>query len=536
MAPPKVFISYRRDDSAGHAGRLFDRLAERCGADQVFRDVDTLSAGEDFHVALRQRIESCDVMLVLIGPGWLAAADAQGQSRLDAPDDPVHMEVAAALQRGLRVVPVLLQGAALPRDAQLPEALRPLLRRQAMDLRDASFDRDVQALLRHLAGPRRPRARRLWGAVLGAAALLALGSWFAWWQLQAPSPQRAREQLSRMGIAYDADTLVGRAGAGDVEAVGLLLRAGISPDARDGQGIGALHRAVAGGHLQVVQALLDRGADGADVLPRAAAQGRRDALALLLARQPDAAALGRALHAAACGPHTDIVRTLLDAGAEVDARGGRHDSTALIEAAAEANAAIVQLLLQRGADPGARSDFGDSPLLAVLRPRGSAEGPDMLQQRMAVLRALLDRGAPLEDRLQSMQTWQPTALLLAIGSQLPAAALLLIDRGADVNARTGFTGNEQPDMSALMWATHAGQIEVVSALLDKGAQIDAQNGSGYSALMIAAASGRIDVLELLLRRGANPQLRDREGLNAMQLSLQAGHESATRLLAPLTRP
>ncbi len=535
MRGPKVFISYRRDDSAGHAGRLFDRLAERLGAERVFRDVDTLAAGEDFQLALRQRIAGCDVMLALIGPGWLAAADAQGRARLEAPDDPVRMEIATALQRGLRVVPVLLQGAALPRAADLPDALKPLVQRQAVDVRDASFDRDVQALLQHLGAPRRPRAARLWGTVLGAAALATLGAWFAWQQL-APSPQRAREQLAQMGVAYDADSLVARAGAGDLKAVTLLLRAGMSPDAVDGQRVSALQSAVAGERIEVIEALLAQGADAAAALPQAAAQGRREALVLLLARQPDAAALGRALHAAAGGPHTDIVQTLLDAGADANARGGRHDSSALIEAAAEPNLATVQLLLQRGADPGAKSDFGDTPLLAVLRPRGSSEGADVLLQRMAVLRALLDRGAPLEDRLQSMQTWQPTALLLAIGSQLPAAALLLIERGADVNARTGFTGNEQPDMSALMWATHAGQIEVVSALLDKGAQIDAQNSSGHSALMIAAASGRIEALELLLRRGADPQLRNRDGLNALELSREAGHEPATRLLAPLTRP
>jgi ankyrin repeat protein len=135
-----------------------------------------------------------------------------------------------------------------------------------------------------------------------------------------------------------------------------------------------------------------------------------------------------------------------------------------------------------------------------------------------------------------MQQWQPTALLLAIESGLPAAARLLIERGADVNAQTGFPGHQQPDMNALMWATHAEQVEVVSALLDKGAGIDAQNSSGYSALMIAAAAGQVEALELLLRRGANPTLRNRSGHSALELSRTAGHEAAARLLAPLTPP
>jgi hypothetical protein len=255
MSRTRVFISYRRDDSAGHAGRLFDRLAERFGAQCVFRDVDTLSAGEDFHAALRPRIQDADLLLALIGPGWLRATDAGGHARLGDAADPVRMEIAGALRR---------------------------------------------------------------------------------------------------------------------------------------------------------------------------------------------------------------------------------------------------------------------------------------DQRMRALRALLDRGVALEDRLQSMQEWRPTALLLAIENRLPDAALLLVARGADVDAATGFTGSEQPDMSALMWAAHTGQVELVSALLDQGACIDAQNRDGCNALMIAADSGQVEVPQLLLQRGADAALRNRNGQDALARARAAGHEQAVRVLAPLT--
>lgn len=532
MAAPRVFICYRRDDSAGHAGRLFDRLSTRLGAERVFRDVDTLAAGEDFQQAVQRRLAESDLLLALIGTRWLQAADAQGRPRLVDPADPVRVEIATALQQGLRVVPVLLPGAALPAAEQLPDDLAALPRHQAVDLRDASFDRDVDLLLERIAPGRRRRRRWL---VAVAAVLLLAGSAAALWQ-RSQSPEQARARLAEQGLAFDADTLVARAGAGDLHAVTLLLRAGLPVDAPDRRQVTALQRAVAEGQMPVVQALLAQGADAGAALPWAAGHGRPDMLALLLARQPDPTARGRALHNAAGGPHTDIVRTLLEAGADPNARGGRYQSTPLIEAAAEPNAATVQLLLQRGADPALKSEFGDTPLLAVLRPRGSSPGADEASQRLQTLRLLLDHGVALEDRLQSMQEWQPTALLLAIDNGLPEAALLLIQRGADVEARTGFTGNEQPDMNALMWAAYEGQAEVVSALLDKGARIDLQNGSGHTALMIAAEAGREEALQRLVMRGANPALRNRDGQTALDLARAAGHDALVRQLASLTPP
>lgn len=157
---PGVFISYRRDDSAGHAGRLFDKLSARLGADQVFMDVDAIAPGQDFGKVIEQRIASCDVLIVIIGQEWLRCADANGKRRLDDPGDFVRGEIAAALRRGLAVLPVLVEGAAMPTTAQLPVELAALASRQAVTLTDTRFDSDVQDLLdaaeRYLVSPIAP--------------------------------------------------------------------------------------------------------------------------------------------------------------------------------------------------------------------------------------------------------------------------------------------------------------------------------------------------------------------------------------------
>ncbi len=116
-----IFISYRRDDSRQAAGRLADALADRFGAQCIFRDVETIELGVDFTQALNQALASCVVMLVLIGRDWLDIRDANGQRRLGLPQDWIRQEIATALKRDIRVVPVLVDGAQLPDEAALPE-------------------------------------------------------------------------------------------------------------------------------------------------------------------------------------------------------------------------------------------------------------------------------------------------------------------------------------------------------------------------------------------------------------------------------
>ena len=146
-AQGRIFISYRRDDSAYPAGWLYDRLAERFGAEQIFKDVDSIELGEDFVQEIGEAVGQADVLLALIGERWLNAADEHGGRRLDDPDDFVRIEIEAALERKVRVIPILVEGAGMPREEQLPESMRPLARRQALELSPARFRSDTGKLL-----------------------------------------------------------------------------------------------------------------------------------------------------------------------------------------------------------------------------------------------------------------------------------------------------------------------------------------------------------------------------------------------------
>jgi TIR domain len=180
----KIFISYRRDDTAGRAGRLFDQLVARFGARNVFQDVAAIAPGSDFPQQVADAIAQSDATLVVIGSDWLDMRGPDGVRRLDEPDDYVRREVGAALAAGVRVVPVLVDRAELPTADDLPEDLRPLATRQAVALRDATWHLDVDGLVSRLHGeelvePRR-RLWRRWPVVAGAVvALLAagLGGW-----------------------------------------------------------------------------------------------------------------------------------------------------------------------------------------------------------------------------------------------------------------------------------------------------------------------------------------------------------------------
>jgi len=144
---PVIFISYRREDSAGHAGRLFDRLREHFGRERVFLDVVGIDAGVDFVETLDKAVGSCDVLLAVIGREWLTCCDKQGRRRLDDPNDFIRAEISAALKRDVRVVPVLMEGAEMPPTDALPEELKRLTRRQAVEIRDSRWDADVEALI-----------------------------------------------------------------------------------------------------------------------------------------------------------------------------------------------------------------------------------------------------------------------------------------------------------------------------------------------------------------------------------------------------
>ena len=182
----RVFISYRRDDAAGYAGRLEEALEQRLGRGSVFRDVLDIAPGADFVEANRQRLAGAQTVLVLIGPRW-AGGDAAGTRRIDDAQDFVRLEVQEALASGAMVIPVLLPGARMPAEAELPEPLRPLARRNAMSLGDTHWGADIDRLLAAVGVTPSPRFRP-WA--LGAA-LLAVAVAGGGWLLRSPPPQEA---------------------------------------------------------------------------------------------------------------------------------------------------------------------------------------------------------------------------------------------------------------------------------------------------------------------------------------------------------
>lgn len=143
---PGAFISYRREDSAGYAGRLFDILSSRIGREHTFMDIDAIEGGDTFSKVIAQKIDSSNVLLALIGPRWLSVTGGNGVRRLDDTRDFVRLEIGRGLERGIRVIPVLVGGATVPLAHQLPEELRPLAERQAIEIRDTDFHIDAQQL------------------------------------------------------------------------------------------------------------------------------------------------------------------------------------------------------------------------------------------------------------------------------------------------------------------------------------------------------------------------------------------------------
>ncbi len=170
----QIFISYRRSDASGHAGRLRDRLRAHFGDDVVFQDVDDIPDGEEFAKVIERALDSCKVALVVIGRNWVNAQTEQGVRRFENSDDWVRTEVGILLRRGIRVVPVLVQGASLPLREELPEELQDLAGRNARELRDSAWDSDVSLLLKSLEGVVSSRRKRH-TAITAAVAAAVIG-------------------------------------------------------------------------------------------------------------------------------------------------------------------------------------------------------------------------------------------------------------------------------------------------------------------------------------------------------------------------
>ncbi|EAZ79573.1 toll/interleukin-1 receptor domain-containing protein [Algoriphagus machipongonensis] len=151
MADNKIFVSYRRQDASGEAGRLVDHLQEVFGDDTVFLDVETIEAGLDFVQAIDKALNSCKVLIALIGPHWLNIKDSEGNPRLFHEGDFIRLEISAALKRDIRVIPVLVNGAVMPKSEELPEELQALTRRHAHELSSSRWKYDCDQLIEVLS-------------------------------------------------------------------------------------------------------------------------------------------------------------------------------------------------------------------------------------------------------------------------------------------------------------------------------------------------------------------------------------------------
>jgi tetratricopeptide (TPR) repeat protein len=147
----QIFISYRRDDSSASAGRLYDRLLVRLPNNHIFIDVD-LEPGIDFVEAIESSVSSCDVLIAVIGKRWLTSSDEEGKRRLGNSDDFVRLEIATALKRNIRVIPVLVDGALMPRSSELPDDLKLLARRNALEVSHNRFNADSGRLVTAIKG------------------------------------------------------------------------------------------------------------------------------------------------------------------------------------------------------------------------------------------------------------------------------------------------------------------------------------------------------------------------------------------------
>jgi len=193
----RIFINYRRDDTQGVAGRLFDHLALEYSRAELFMDVDAMKPGLDFIKQLDSQVSQCHVLLAVIGPHWVDARDAAGKRRLDNEKDSVRIELASALRRDIAVIPVLVEGTAMPPEDSLPDDLKPLARRHALELRHTRFNADADAIVQALEQVV-PRRRVPWLLVGGGVAVAAIAAIAVLWPKlhKAPAPPMPQIAMS----------------------------------------------------------------------------------------------------------------------------------------------------------------------------------------------------------------------------------------------------------------------------------------------------------------------------------------------------
>ncbi len=556
MASSTVFISYRREDSAGHAGRLFDRLASKLGHDHVFRDVDNIRPGENFVETIRQRIDDSNVLFVLIGPRWLSAADGDGRRRLEDTSDLVRLEIELGLQRKMRVIPVLLPGAAMPNAKELPNTLAPLVKFNAYEIRETHFDQDVLQLIAEAQPPSRLnplllfKTRPIYLIVSGAVcvAVIALALFWAH-PASLMTSERARDQLARMNFSYDTETFQTTARAGDAAAISLFLRAGMKPDAKTPGTPSALESALDEGHFAVAQLLIQAGANVNRALLSVAQSGNEDLFHLLLSKKPSQEGLAGALYEAAGSGHATLVKQLLDMG--VSANDKWRGNVPLQAAAYGGQTDVVKLLLNRGADANAvdtgsggtgetalhyatRSKANTLNIVGLLLGAGASVNVQDKSGKTPLMNALDHRDMVfllLESRanVNLRDDGGGTALMYAAGRHLTGIIKALVDKGADINAQNdhGWT----PLMFTSGAIDSVDDPETVQAVLDNGADINKQDLDGWTALMYTAQRGLNGAARVLIGAGADRDKRNKDGQTALQL---ATINARTRIVSMLS--
>lgn len=216
----RIFISYRRDDAAGDAGRLADHLNRRFGKERVFLDIDTIDPGTDFVKTLHTSLQETVALLVVIGPRWTSIRGADGALRLDSATDYVRLEVEAALGRNIPVVPVLVQGAKMPRPEELPASLAALTHRQAASVDHAEFHDDAERLCDRLAPmigvePPSPWSamRRWWPAAAVAVVVLGVAGYLATRPGDSGTAKPPAEDAAAQARTREAEALIATADA-----------------------------------------------------------------------------------------------------------------------------------------------------------------------------------------------------------------------------------------------------------------------------------------------------------------------------------
>lgn len=572
MATPTIFISYRREDSAGQSGRIFDRLVQQYGKKYIYRDIESIPAGEDFVEAVQEKIKQSDILLVLIGTKWLTAADGEGRWRLADENDLVRVEIVTALKRNMRVIPVLLQGASIPKAKDLPGELAKLAQRNAVEIRDTNFDLDIEQLIVKIGSSWRNtfiRTFARWPVYAVIALLLAspLGFWI--YPQVVLTPEKARIQIAQMGMEYTADTFIETARKGDIQAVGLFLRAGMDPNVknnvmkRNEYRESAAMLAAANGHLDVVKLLKAKGASLDEAMPWAIGHEQKQVLDFMLESNPEQNAINLGLLAAAGNGAIDIVKTLLDRGADInfidkdtgesvfmravdrhspDVRMARFlllngvadinlknqtGRTALFNAVESFDTELVDLLLAHGANVNVKDKDDVTPLYEAIRGGFmSKSGDENGQLRFEISRRLLDKGADLTIQKKGLTPWL-TPLSLAIYQGFPEIAVLLIERGADPNDPTGsrkYDNHGDKNYTVLMQAAANGMSNVVKILLAKGADVNAHSENGWSPLLSAAAGPHgNEIIPILLDSGADAGWADEFRQNVlMKVNRESG--------------